>query len=301
MTTADAKGLPSRHRHPPSRVPQRADPDRDDHRRLTLPGDDRRRRDHRDRVHVARPRAAASSTRSNGRDFPVIMGIALVFAVVVLVANLITDVAYAAADPTDQVLMRRPRRAASSSGRAAASHRVRVATPADAGALPPPPPGDARAVVIIIAAGRGAILAPHESRPCDQDLEPGPPAAEPAHHWFGTDAARRDVLRADARRRSDLPARWARRPALFSTVDRRRRRLRWRVLPPPGLRDHARCRRDHELPAVHPAAARGGVRRAGHLQHHGADRSGDVANSVRGSSAASSCSCARPTTWSPRG
>jgi peptide/nickel transport system permease protein len=35
----------------------------------------------------------------NGRDFPVIMGIALVFAVFVLVANLITDVAYAAADP----------------------------------------------------------------------------------------------------------------------------------------------------------------------------------------------------------
>jgi peptide/nickel transport system permease protein len=35
----------------------------------------------------------------NGRDFPVIMGIALVFAVFVLAANLITDVAYAAVDP----------------------------------------------------------------------------------------------------------------------------------------------------------------------------------------------------------
>jgi peptide/nickel transport system permease protein len=36
---------------------------------------------------------------ANGRDFPVIMGIALVFAIVVLWANLLTDVAYAAADP----------------------------------------------------------------------------------------------------------------------------------------------------------------------------------------------------------
>jgi peptide/nickel transport system permease protein len=36
---------------------------------------------------------------ANGRDFPVIMGIALIFAVVVLWANLLTDVAYAAADP----------------------------------------------------------------------------------------------------------------------------------------------------------------------------------------------------------
>ena len=35
----------------------------------------------------------------NGRDFPVIMGIALVFAVFVLIANLLTDVAYAAVDP----------------------------------------------------------------------------------------------------------------------------------------------------------------------------------------------------------
>jgi len=36
---------------------------------------------------------------ANGRDFPVIMGIALIFAIVVLWANLLTDVAYAAADP----------------------------------------------------------------------------------------------------------------------------------------------------------------------------------------------------------
>jgi peptide/nickel transport system permease protein len=36
---------------------------------------------------------------ANGRDFPVIMGIALVFAFVVLWANLLTDVAYAAVDP----------------------------------------------------------------------------------------------------------------------------------------------------------------------------------------------------------
>jgi peptide/nickel transport system permease protein len=36
---------------------------------------------------------------ANGRDFPVIMGIALIFALVVLWANLLTDVAYAAADP----------------------------------------------------------------------------------------------------------------------------------------------------------------------------------------------------------
>ena len=36
---------------------------------------------------------------ANGRDFPVIMGISLVFAFVVLAANLLTDVAYAAADP----------------------------------------------------------------------------------------------------------------------------------------------------------------------------------------------------------
>ena len=35
----------------------------------------------------------------NGRDFPVIMGIALMFALFMLVANLITDVSYAAADP----------------------------------------------------------------------------------------------------------------------------------------------------------------------------------------------------------
>jgi peptide/nickel transport system permease protein len=35
----------------------------------------------------------------NDRDFPIIMGIALVFAVFVLAANLITDVAYAFADP----------------------------------------------------------------------------------------------------------------------------------------------------------------------------------------------------------
>ncbi len=36
---------------------------------------------------------------ANGRDFPVIMGIALIFAIVVLCANLLTDIAYAAADP----------------------------------------------------------------------------------------------------------------------------------------------------------------------------------------------------------
>lgn len=36
---------------------------------------------------------------ANGRDFPVLMGIALVFAIVVLTANLITDLAYAVADP----------------------------------------------------------------------------------------------------------------------------------------------------------------------------------------------------------
>jgi peptide/nickel transport system permease protein len=36
---------------------------------------------------------------ANGRDFPVIMGIALIFAIVVLWANLLTDVAYAVADP----------------------------------------------------------------------------------------------------------------------------------------------------------------------------------------------------------
>src|SRR6266567_1290080 len=36
---------------------------------------------------------------ANGRDFPVIMGIALIFAIVVLSANLLTDIAYAAADP----------------------------------------------------------------------------------------------------------------------------------------------------------------------------------------------------------
>ncbi|MBV9356314.1 MAG: ABC transporter permease [Chloroflexi bacterium] len=36
---------------------------------------------------------------ANGRDFPVIMGIALIFAVVVLCANLLTDIAYAVADP----------------------------------------------------------------------------------------------------------------------------------------------------------------------------------------------------------
>jgi peptide/nickel transport system permease protein len=36
---------------------------------------------------------------ANGRDFPVIMGIALIFAVVVLGANLLTDIAYAVADP----------------------------------------------------------------------------------------------------------------------------------------------------------------------------------------------------------
>lgn len=36
---------------------------------------------------------------ANGRDFPVIMGIALIFAILVLWANLLTDIAYAAADP----------------------------------------------------------------------------------------------------------------------------------------------------------------------------------------------------------
>jgi peptide/nickel transport system permease protein len=36
---------------------------------------------------------------ANGRDFPVIMGISLVFAVVVLAANLVTDIAYALVDP----------------------------------------------------------------------------------------------------------------------------------------------------------------------------------------------------------
>jgi peptide/nickel transport system permease protein len=35
----------------------------------------------------------------NGRDFPVIMGISLIFAIFVLLANLLTDVAYAFADP----------------------------------------------------------------------------------------------------------------------------------------------------------------------------------------------------------
>jgi peptide/nickel transport system permease protein len=36
---------------------------------------------------------------ANGRDFPVIMGISLVFALVVLSANLVTDILYAVADP----------------------------------------------------------------------------------------------------------------------------------------------------------------------------------------------------------
>jgi peptide/nickel transport system permease protein len=36
---------------------------------------------------------------ANGRDFPVIMGIALIFAIAVLAANLLTDIGYAAADP----------------------------------------------------------------------------------------------------------------------------------------------------------------------------------------------------------
>jgi len=36
---------------------------------------------------------------ANGRDFPVLMGVAMVFAVFVLGANLLTDLAYAAADP----------------------------------------------------------------------------------------------------------------------------------------------------------------------------------------------------------
>ncbi len=36
---------------------------------------------------------------ANGRDFPVIMGIALIFAIVVLSANLLTDIAYAVVDP----------------------------------------------------------------------------------------------------------------------------------------------------------------------------------------------------------
>lgn len=35
-----------------------------------------------------------------GRDYPLIMGVALLTAVVVLVANLITDILYALVDPT---------------------------------------------------------------------------------------------------------------------------------------------------------------------------------------------------------
>jgi peptide/nickel transport system permease protein len=35
----------------------------------------------------------------NERDYPIIMGISLVLGIVVLASNLITDVAYAAADP----------------------------------------------------------------------------------------------------------------------------------------------------------------------------------------------------------
>jgi len=35
----------------------------------------------------------------SGRDYPVIMGVNLVFAVMVLGANLLTDIAYSAVDP----------------------------------------------------------------------------------------------------------------------------------------------------------------------------------------------------------
>lgn len=35
-----------------------------------------------------------------GRDYPVIMGVCLLSAVVVLIANLVTDILYALVDPT---------------------------------------------------------------------------------------------------------------------------------------------------------------------------------------------------------
>ena len=38
-----------------------------------------------------------------GRDYPVIMGVCLLSAVVVLVSNLITDILYALVDPTIQL------------------------------------------------------------------------------------------------------------------------------------------------------------------------------------------------------
>jgi ABC-type dipeptide/oligopeptide/nickel transport system permease component len=38
-------------------------------------------------------------TAANQRDYPTIMGISLIFAVVVIIANLLTDVAYAYIDP----------------------------------------------------------------------------------------------------------------------------------------------------------------------------------------------------------
>ena len=42
-------------------------------------------------------------TAINGRDYPVIMGVCLLSAIVVLAANLITDILYALADPTIQL------------------------------------------------------------------------------------------------------------------------------------------------------------------------------------------------------
>ena len=40
---------------------------------------------------------------STSRDYPVIMGVCLLSAVVVLVANLLTDILYALVDPTIQL------------------------------------------------------------------------------------------------------------------------------------------------------------------------------------------------------
>ena len=93
IQTARAKGLAEWRVMRQACPAQRPDPGghRDRHRaRRSARG----RAAHRDRVRLARPRAACWWPRWGQRDLPVVMGAVLVFAVIYVVANLIVDLAY---------------------------------------------------------------------------------------------------------------------------------------------------------------------------------------------------------------
>ena len=97
VTTARAKGVPGRAAVRPARAAQRRHPRRHRARHQhRLP--DRRHADHREGI----PIPGIGQLMINSifeRDFPVVQGVALVFGIMVVLVNLLTDVAYAPLDP----------------------------------------------------------------------------------------------------------------------------------------------------------------------------------------------------------